>query len=174
MCGLQIGALWAKQKKKRSRAIFLRVLCREKGRAFTRVAFYDFPHACISHSHVSTNIPRKLGGMKSFAPFWLSRRHDERFVEPTRKIFSSYRGWGRGGRETPATKNISVYKLPRASKSNSSNIWWTLLSQDLHFFREKDDYLTFVYTDILTYVILLHKFDTYWWLLLRFHFFKTV
>lgn len=94
-CGLQIGALRAKKIARD----FLHVLCREKGCAPTRAAFYGFPHACISHSHVSTNIPRKLGGMKSFAPFWLSRRHDERFVEPTRKIFSSYRGWGRGAEE---------------------------------------------------------------------------
>lgn len=43
-------------------------------------------------THVSTNIPRKLGGMKSFAPFWTSRCRDERFVELTRKIFPSYRG----------------------------------------------------------------------------------
>jgi len=67
-------------------------------------AFYAFPHTCISRGHVSTNIPRKPGGMKSFAPFWPSRRRDERFVELTRKIFPSYR-------DTPAMKNIERYSL---------------------------------------------------------------
>lgn len=76
-----------------------------------RVAFYGFPHSCISHGRVSTNIPRKPGGMKSFAPFWLFRRHDERFVEPTWKIFSSYR-------RARAMKNIERHlgTLPRLKK----------------------------------------------------------
>jgi len=74
-------------------------VCQKKGCASTAAAFYAFPHACISRGHVSTNIPRKPRGMKSFAPFWPSRRRDERFVELTRKIFPSYRG-------TLAMKNI--------------------------------------------------------------------
>lgn len=62
--------------------------------AHISTTFYAFPHACISRGHVSTNIPHKPGGMKSFAPFWPSRRRrrrhcDERFVELTRKIFPS-------------------------------------------------------------------------------------
>jgi len=90
----QIGVL---QLKERSRAIFM---CVGKRDAHLRQPRFTLFRTRVFHAaHVSTNIPRKPRGMKSFAPFWPSRRRDERFVELTRKIFPSYRG-------TLAMKNI--------------------------------------------------------------------
>lgn len=90
--------------KERSRATFVPGKGTRRHAHLAGAALYAFPHACISRGHVSTNIPRKPGGMKSFAPFWPSRRRDERFVELTRKIFPSYRG-------APAMKNIECHSV---------------------------------------------------------------
>lgn len=95
---------WSLRAKARSRALFVPGKGTRAPRASTAAAFYAFPHTCISRGYVSTNIPRKPGGMKSFAPFWPSRRRDERFVELTRKIFLSYC-------DTLAMKNIERYSL---------------------------------------------------------------
>lgn len=128
----------------------------------------------FTQSHVSTNIPRKLGGMKSFAPFWLSCRHDERFVEPTRKIFSSYRGWeGRRGSDAGDEKYRTSFRYTncRASKNNSLPIY-KLFWRRIYISPEWK--MIAWHLSIRTYILFLWKSNIciYWWLLLRFHFFK--